>query len=308
MDNKPYLYFGDYLRHKYNHRVFKISINPKFSCPNRDGTLDNKGCLFCGDDGSASVVSQRPENVLEQLKLVKNCFKRIDPATKYISYLQAFSNTYAPINELKKIYDAVIKPDNIIGLMIATRPDLLSDQVLDLIASYQQQGFELWLEIGIQTVHNKSLYFLNRQHDFEVVEKSIKKAKARGISVCGHLILGIPGESWSEMMQTAEKISDLPLQGVKIHNLHVISGTRLVDLYKKGEIKLLELDEYISLLCDFMERLRPDIIIHRLVGERDRKSLIAPIWKERKGTITKYIKNEFIRRGTFQGFLMQKYD
>jgi len=191
------------------------------------------------------------------------------------------------------------------GLMIATRPDCLSDEILDMISRYAKDGFELCLEIGIQTIHEKSLIFLNRGHSHEVSRDAILRAHERNIPVCLHIILGIPGESWHDMMDTAKEISSLPVSGVKIHHLHVIKGTRLEDYFKEGRVNVLDFKEYISTVCDFLERLRPDILIHRLLGDREASSLVAPKWAIHKGTVLKAIDNEFGRRCTYQGFLYE---
>jgi len=302
--DKPYYFFGDYLRHKYKTRVYKLSINANFSCPNRDGTLDTKGCIFCSPEGSASPLTRHPSNILEQLGLVKSCFKRLDNQTKYISYFQAFTNTYAKVDHLKRLYDLALQPDNIIGLMIGTRPDCLSEKILDLIASYQKDNFELWLEIGMQTIHDKSLDYLNRKHNFAITKKKILEARDRDIPVCVHLILGIPGESWPEMMATAEEISNLPIQGIKFHHFHVIKRTVLEKMYKNKPFKLLTMSEYVSVICDFLERIRGDIIIHRLSGDKDPNFLVAPLWGKNKGTIKQAIEDEFQKRCTYQGFLV----
>jgi radical SAM protein (TIGR01212 family) len=233
----------------------------------------------------------------------RDAFRRGNIPTRYIAYFQAFTNTYAPVETLQKLYDSALAFDDIVGLMIGTRPDCLPNEVLDLIASYKRNDFELWLEIGMQTTHDTSLRFLNRHHTHAQTVDAIKRATSRDINVCVHIILGIPGESWDDMMRTACEVSSLPVSGVKMHHLHVIRGTALAALFEKGEIQLMTFRDYVSTACDFLERLRGDILIHRLSGDRDRKTLIAPAWGLHKGTIIKAIEDEFARRGTHQGFL-----
>jgi radical SAM protein (TIGR01212 family) len=303
---KPYYSFSDYLRDKYKRRVLKIPINAGLSCPNRDGTVGADGCLFCSEDGSASPGMTDTMPLPEQMDAAKIKFKRTDPDTAYIAYFQAFTNTYGPPHLLKKLYDMAVTTDDVIGLMIGTRPDCLPDKTLDLIASYRKPGFELWLEIGMQSSHDKSLEFLRRGHTNGDTVDAINRAAQRDISVCVHLILGIPGESWKDMMATADCLHLLPVRGIKFHHLHVIEGTALEDLYRSGGMKPLSLNEYVSILCDFIERVSPEILIHRLMGDREENTLVAPRWGMHKGTVLKAIEDEFHRRCTFQGFLLRR--
>jgi hypothetical protein len=302
---KPYYSFSDYLRDKYKRRVLKIPINAGLSCPNRNGTVGTDGCIFCSEDGSATPGITGSAPVPEQMEAVKKKFKRSDPGDGYIAYFQAFTNTYGPILQLKKLYDLAVAQEDVIGLMIGTRPDCLSDEILDLVASYCMPGFELWLEIGMQTSHDKSLEFLRRGHTNDAAVSAVTRAAGRGIPVCVHLILGIPGESWSDMMATAESLRSLPVKGIKFHHLHVIKGTALADLHRSGWMKSLSRKEYVSVLCDFIERISPEILIHRLMGDREEKTLVAPRWGMHKGTVLKAIEDEFRRRCTFQGFLFE---
>ncbi len=302
---RSYNFFGDYLWHKYGCRVLKLPINAGFTCPNRDGTIDNKGCIFCAEDGSASPTVSVSEDIRQQMINARNNFKRSDAETKYIAYFQAFTNTYADIHTLERLYSNAIGMPDVIGLMIATRPDCVGDEVLKLISGFRRINFELSLEIGMQTMHDKSLKFLRRGHIHNSSRDAIIRAAMKKIPVCVHIILGIPGETWSDIMQTAEEISSLPISGVKIHHLHVIRGTLLEKYYEQGKIDLMDPERYVSYICDFLERLRPDIIIHRLIGDRSLNSLVAPKWANNKGTVLKAIEDEFIKRCTTQGFLFR---
>ena len=301
-DNKPYNFFGDYLRKKYQRSIYKLPINAGLSCPNIE---KNKGCIFCSEDGSSAYNIRGIEDIRKQISHVKEKLKR--KSAGYISYFQAFTNTYASVDKLKQIYDTAVDNEDILGLMIGTRPDVLPDDVLDLIASYNKKKFELWLEIGVQSFHDKSLIFLNRQHSSSDSIDAINRAAKRNINVCIHIILGIPGESWEDSMKNAEIISQLPIKGVKIHHLHVIKNTQLELMYKKSEISVLSLKEYSSLICDFIERLNPDITIHRLIGDREKETLVAPLWSLQKGSAIKAIEDEFKKRETFQGFMSDMY-
>jgi uncharacterized protein len=303
---KPYNYFSDYLREKYHRRVLKIPINAGLSCPNRDGSIGAEGCVFCSADGSASPGMSSSLTLPEQIESAKMNFKRSDADTRYIAYFQAFTNTNAAPPLLRQLYGLALAQKDVIGLMIGTRPDCLPDEVLDLIASYYRSGFELWLEIGMQSSHDKSLEFLRRGHTNGDTVDAILRAARRGIPVCVHLILGIPGETWDDMMSTARCLRELPVSGVKFHHLHVIQDTKLEGLYRAGGVNMLSMKEYVSVLCDFIERIRPDILVHRLAGDREEASLVAPRWGLHKGTVIKAIEDEFLRRGTFQGFLFDR--
>lgn len=302
---KSYNFFGDYLTDAYGHKVLKLPIDAGFGCPNRDGSLSTGGCVFCSEEGSAAPTAASSRDILEQMAAAERSFGRTFDGVSYIAYFQAFTNTYAPVETLRRVFDTALSYHDITGLMIGTRPDCLPADVLDLIGSYQKDGFELWIELGMQTMHEKSLAFLNRRHTHEQTRTAIREAASRGIKVCAHIILGIPGESWEDMMATANELSALPVAGVKIHQLHIIKGTELARLYEAEPFGMLSLKEYISTLCDFLERLRPDILIHRIAGDRDSESLIAPRWGLHKGTVQASLDEEFLRRGSWQGLLAE---
>ena len=302
-NGKPYNFFGDYLFARYGTRVLKLPLDARLGCPNRDGTLDEGGCVFCSSDGSASPSSGSAPGIVEQMEAAVSNFRRADRDTRYIAYFQAYTNTYAPVNVLKSLYDTAVSAEGIVGLMIGTRPDCLGDEVLDLIEGYRREGFELWIEIGMQTMHDAGLAFLNRHHSHRDTRDAVLRAAGRGIDICLHVILGIPGETWDDMMATAVEISSLPVRGVKLHHLHVIRDTMLEAIYREGGMRPMEFVDYISTACDFLERLRPDILVHRLHGDREESTLVAPLWGLHKGTVQKAIEDEFRKRGSFQGFL-----
>lgn len=301
---KPYNFFGDYLRNKFEGKIFKLPVNAGLSCPNRDGTLGNDGCIFCSNDGSAAATCVG-EDIHRQMQAAKDLHRRADSNTRYIVYFQAFTNTYARLDKLKELYSSALVGKNAAGLMIATRPDCLPDEVIELIASYNKDDFELWVELGMQTCHDKSLRFLNRRHTHAVTEDAVRRLAAKGIKVCLHIILGIPQETWQDMMETADKVSAMQCDGVKLHHLYVIKGTPLEKIYAQGNIPMLSLKEYVSAVCDFIERLRPDILIHRLMGNAASEKLAAPLWGLEKGTVLKAVTDEFTKRQTFQGFLLR---
>ena len=300
---KPYNFFGDYLHDRFSCRVLKLPINAGLSCPNRDGTTGSDGCIFCCEDGSASPTTTGIHTISDQMQNAIHTFRRSDRETKYIAYFQAFTNTYAPLYVLEKLYDEASSFPGITGLMIATRPDCIDRNILNLISRYKKPDFELWIELGIQSFNNSSLNYLRRGHTAEISTEAIKLISDYNIPVCIHIILGIPGETWDDMMQTAEIASSLPVNGIKLHHLHVIKNTGLENIYNTTGLELMSMKEYVSTLCDFIERLRPDIIIHRLMGDREENSLLYPRWGLHKGTVIKAIEDEFKRRGTYQGFL-----
>lgn len=300
---KNYNFFGDYLTGKYNCRVLKLPVNAGLSCPNRDGTLSSSGCIFCSEEGSASPSSHIDISIHEQMEAALSAFRRSHKKTLYIAYFQAFTNTYAPVETLRKIYDDAVSFPHITGLMIGTRPDCISKESLDLIKSYDKDNFELWIELGMQSIHDRSLKFLNRRHNNACTIDAVKKISDYGIKTCVHVILGIPGETWHDMMKTAEAISALPVSGVKLHHLHIIKNTPLEKAACTNNYKMIAFKEYISTACDFMERLRPDILIHRLAGDRSEDTLVEPKWGLHKGTVLQGIEDEFKKRCTHQGFL-----
>lgn len=220
-----------------------------------------------------------------------------------MAYFQAFSNTYAPLETLEKLYDEAVSFPDIAGLMIGTRPDCISRDVLKLIKKYHKENFELWIELGLQSMNDKSLEFLKRGHSAAQSIDAVKLIAGYDIQVCVHVILGIPGETWDDMMNTAVQISELPINGIKIHHMHIIKDTELESIYNRDRFTLMTLKEYISTICDFIERLRPDITIHRLMGDRDNDTLLYPKWSIHKGTVLQSIEDEFRRRATYQGFL-----
>lgn len=297
-----YYSFGEYLKDKYGRKVRKIGLNAGFTCPNRDGRTGEDGCIFCNESG----FSEFPDDSVslkEQIDSTISIFKK-KGVESFIAYFQNGSNTYAPVEELKKIYDIIHEYPEIISLFISTRPDCVNDEVLDLIQSYTAK-YEVWVEYGLQTIHDRTLEFIGRGHSFTQTEEIIRKTSERGIKVGVHVILGLPGESKDQMMETAEKVSRLPVSGVKLHLFHVLKNTALEELYNKGEVKLLEEDEYINAACDFIERLSPDCVLLRLASDARIKVLVAPEWMNKKLEVIRKIEREFSRRNTRQGTLFK---
>jgi uncharacterized protein len=303
MNEKPYNAFSDELKRVFGCRVHRISVDAGFTCPNRDGTVGNGGCIYCGGKGSGSFGISRGLSVAMQLEEGKEVMIRKYKAKKFIAYFQPFSNTYAPVEELRSLYDEALAVKDIVGLIVGTRPDCLPPVILDLLAEYSRKSW-FWLELGLQSPHNKTLRAINRGHDFTAFVNAANACKERRIRICAHVILGLPGESPEDMLETAGIINELRVEGVKLHLMHVLSGTRLADMYGRGEIRVMTRDDYVGLVCDFLERLEPHISIQRLTGDGGR-DLVAPLWSLAKFEALNAIDLEFERRGTRQGSFLE---
>ena len=298
-DNKRYNQFSRLLKDKFGAKVYKITLDAGFSCPNRDGTISSGGCIFCDEGGSFSQAHSNLLSIEQQVQEgIKNLTTRFK-AEKFMSYFQAYSNTYKPVKELEKIYNSALKDDKIIGLSIGTRPDCVDDEKLSLIAGYKDDYYT-WVEYGLQSVHDKTLKKINRGHDFDCFLRAYEKTKEKGINVCVHVIFGL-WEDHDEIMQTAQKLAQLQVDGVKIHMLCALENTRLAEMYRHGEIDFMSEDEYVSMVCDFLEYLPPNTSIHRLAGNGLKKNLIAPRWLGKKLDCLNKIDREFIKRNSYQG-------
>ena len=297
--DKRYNQYSEHLKLKFGAKVYKITLDAGFSCPNRDGTISTEGCIFCDDGGSFSQAHSNRLNIEEQVNTGAETLKKRFKAQKFMSYFQAFSNTYKPVEELEKIYTASLCRDDIVGISIGTRPDCIDSEKLSLIASFTPDYYT-WVEYGLQSVHDKTLKKINRGHDYKCFIDAYTKTKEKGINVCLHVILNL-FETYDEMMETAKTISKLEPDGVKIHMLCALEGTKLAELYKNGEIDFMSEDEYVSAVCDFLEYLPPETTIHRLAGNGLRTELVAPRWIGRKLDTLNRIDREFLRRDSYQG-------
>ena len=297
---KRYNTFSEELKNVFGCKVQRISVDAGFSCPNRDGTLDSAGCIFCGGHGSGSYGIRRELDIAGQIEDGKEVMRRKYRASKFIAYFQAYSNTYAPMKQLRKLFGEALTVSDVVGLIIATRPDCLSEEVLGYLAELSSQTY-LWLELGMQSIHDRSLTLLNRRHDHNCSVDAVLRARSRGLRVCAHVILGLPGESREETLAMAAELNRLGVEGVKLHLLHVMRGTRLAGMYGRGEVRVLDRDEYAGLACDFLERLSPQTVIHRLTGDGGHANLLAPLWSLKKFEILNLIDAELEQRGTRQG-------
>lgn len=297
---RAYYPLSRFLRERFGRRVQRISIDAGFTCPNVDGTVAVGGCVYCDNRSFSTNRRLRLRGVRQQIERgIAGLGKRFG-VEQFLAYFQAGTNTYAAIEKLKRLYDEALEHPAIVGLMIGTRPDCVPDSVLDLLEQYARDRW-VCLEIGLQTIHDRSLDWMNRGHHFDSFVDAVRRASDRGLDLCAHVILGLPGESHADMMATAEACAALNLNGVKIHNLHVVKGTPLEEMYRSGSVKLFERDEYVSVVCDFLERLPPSMVIHRLNGEAARDYHVAPDWCLEKAAILQAIDDEFARRQTRQG-------
>lgn len=284
--------YASYLKEKYGTKVYRIGIDAGFTCPNR--------CIYCNSSGSRASYVDPIKSVHEQISARIEYLKNTKSASKFIAYFQAFTNTYAPVKKLRTIYNTVSDFIQIVGISIGTRPDAVDREKLELIASYNNR-YDVWIEYGLQSIHNRTLKSINRGHTYADFIKAYELTKNFGIKVCVHVILGLPGEKNEDMMETARELARLKVDGVKIHLLHILKGSELENLFEKGAIRLLEQDEYVKITADFLERLSPYTIIQRLTGEGDRDNHVAPTWALDKLATIQKIREELKRRGSWQG-------
>lgn len=295
----PYYSFNRYLREKFGTKVRKISLNAGFTCPNRNGTFSAEGCTFCNERGfSDSAKSAVP--LRDQIKTGIDFSRKRFKTVKFIAYFQNAANTSAGVDELKKAYDAIRGFPEMVGLFIATRPDCISRGKLDLIESYSDR-YDVWIEYGVESVNGATLRKVNRSHTFSHTLKAIEETSKRNIKIGAHVILGLPGESEKDMMKTAETLAGLPIDGIKMHVLHVLRDTKLEEAFNKGEVRLMEPAEYVNLACNFLERLNPKCVILRLVSDAREEVLIAPKWINDKLNVIRAIESEFQKRASHQG-------
>ncbi|KGK89230.1 TIGR01212 family radical SAM protein [Clostridium sp. HMP27] len=298
--DKRYNSLNYFLRNKFGGKIFKISLDAGFSCPNRDGTISSGGCVFCSARGSGDFAGDRKFSISDQFEDRKEMMKNKWKEGKYIAYFQAYTNTYAPIEELREKYNQALIEDGVIGLAIATRPDCLSEEVLDLLSEINKNTY-LWVELGLQTIHEKTEKIINRGYSLEVFEKALNELRKRNIDVVTHVIFGLPEEKKEDMLETVRYLSHQDIQGIKFHLLHLMKDTPMVKLYEEGRLKFLEQEEYIDIICEAIAMLPEDIVIHRLTGDSPRSLLIGPQWSLKKWEILNSIDKNLQERNLYQG-------
>lgn len=276
-----YLSFNKYLKDKFGQKVYKISLDGDFTCPNRDGKTGTRGCIFCSKGGSGDFAESRKMSITEQIESGKKKVEKKIKSGKYIAYFQAFTNTYAPVEMLRQKYEEAINHPDIVALSIATRPDCLGDDVLRLLDEMNKIK-PVFVELGLQTIHQKSAKYIRRGYDLSVYDKAVRDLKKIGVNVVVHVILGLPNESENDMLETVKYVCESGANGIKLQLLHVIDGTDLAKDYEKGLFKTLEFDEYVNLIVKCVKIIPKDIVIHRLTGDGAKKDLIAPLWSADK--------------------------
>lgn len=301
-NQKPYHALDYMLREQFGEKIYKVSLDGGMTCPNRDGTLGNKGCIFCSAGGSGDFAGDRRLSITEQIEQQKLLLSQKRPAGKYIAYFQAYTNTYAPVSYLSRIFSEALAHPDIVGLSIGTRPDCLGEDVIALLSELNLQK-PVWVELGLQTIHEKTARYIRRGYELECFETAVKNLRRISIEVIVHTILGLPGETREDIFQTIDYLNHQDIQGIKLQLLHVLRGTDLALDYEKGLFELYSMEEYLDLLINCLERLRPDLVIHRITGDGPKKLLIAPVWSSNKRTVLNTLHKEMKERNTWQGKL-----
>jgi radical SAM protein (TIGR01212 family) len=297
---KRYHSLNHHLRQRFGQKVFKISLDAGFSCPNRDGSKSTGGCAFCSLRGSGDFAGDRHKNIEEQFEQVKRMMHRKWVQGKYIAYYQAFTNTYALTQQLESLYNLALEQPGVVGLAIATRPDCLPLPVIELLAEINRKTY-LWVELGLQTSHDRTARAMNMHYCFADFQKALTELRAINIETCAHIIFGLPGETRQDMQETSRIVAGLDIQGIKIHLLHLMQGTLLAQIYQNSPFPFLEPLEYVDLVIDLLEILPPGVVIHRLTGDSPRNLLIGPRWSLNKWEVLNLIDRRLEERNTWQG-------
>ena len=298
--DKRYRSLNVYLRQRHGQKVGKLSLNAGLNCPNRDGAVSFGGCVFCGEDGSGTFAGPHNLSIASQIEHQKHMQNRKWNVDAFVAYFQSYSNTYAEVSKLRTLYNEAINVPQVCALGIATRPDCLSDDVLDLLESYNAQT-HLWVELGLQTIHEKTAQWINRGYTLDVFQKAVHRLKSKGIEVVVHIILGLPGETEQDMLKTASYLARLGVDGIKIHLLHVVEGTKLARQFQESPLPILSQDAYTTLVVKVLERLPERVVIHRLTGDGAKDTLVAPRWPLHKRAVLNEIDKKLREQNTWQG-------
>lgn len=298
--NKRYYSLNNFLRNKFGEKVFKISIDGGFTCPNRDGKVSTGGCIFCSARGSGDYAGNRLMSITDQFNNIKEVMQKKWKNGKYIAYFQAYTNTYAPVDELRRKYEEAINMEGVVGIAIATRPDCLSVDVLELLKEMNSKVYT-WVELGLQTSNEATAKIINRGYDLPTFEEAVKNLRNSGIDVVVHTIFGLPGESKEDMLETVKYLSKTDIQGIKFHLLHLMKDTKLVKLYEEGKLQFLSKDEYVETISKAICMLPDNIVIHRLTGDAPRQLLIGPMWSLKKWEVLNAIDDYMEENNIYQG-------
>lgn len=302
--DKPYHSLNYYLKNKYGEKVYKISLNAGCTCPNRDGNLDHRGCIFCSAGGSGDFAAPKRLTIKEQIEEGKALVAKKFKGNKFIAYFQAYTNTYGPLDQLESMFQEAIDTPGIVGLSIATRPDCLDDGVMKILTRLNEQT-DLWVELGLQTIHEDSAKYIRRHYPLSTYDEGVAKLKSANINTIVHLILGLPHESTDDMLASVDYVVTSGVQGIKLQLLHVLRGTELEQEYEKGHLVTMKREDYINLVVDAVERLPQDMVVHRLTGDAPRTLLVSPRWSTDKKNIFNQIHQEFNRRKSYQSLRYQ---
>ena len=301
----PYNSYSKFLKETFGQRVQKVAVHAGFTCPNRDGTVAYGGCTYCNIDSFTPEAARARIPIKEQVRSGIDYWKIRHDIKAFLIYFQPYSNTYAPLDHLKKLYEEALEHPEVVGISIGTRPDCIDDEKLAYFEKLSQHTF-VTLEYGIESVHDETLRLINRGHDYNCTKTGIQKTAGRGIHVCAHVILGFPYETEKQMLITAEEVSKLPLNFIKIHNLHIVRYTELAKEYSKNPFHIFTFKEWVDMVCRFLERLNPQFIVERLSGDAPKKLLIEPQWCRDSAKIIYAVQQELKRRGTYQGKLFKQ--
>lgn len=300
LDNKRYHTLNYFFKNKFNSKVYKVSLNAGFTCPNIDGTKGYGGCIYCSKTGSGEHGGNPKKTLTEQFYDVKEVIDKKWQGSKYIAYFQARTNTYAPLEVLKEKYEEVLKIPNVIGLFIATRCDSITDDTIDYLEELSKRTF-LTVELGLQTIHEKTSHLINRGHSLEEFDNMVNKLRDRNINVSVHIINGLPYETEDMMLSTIKHLNNLDIQGIKIHMLNIVKDTPLENLYNKDKFHILTKEEYIDIVIKQLELLKPEIVVHRITSDPDKDTLVEPSWLLKKFCVLNDIDKKMVKRDTYQG-------
>lgn len=300
---KPYHSFSYMLEERFGEKVYKVALNGGMSCPNRDGKIGHRGCIFCSEGGSGDFASDAQLSITEQINSQIAQISQKRPVNKYIAYFQAYTNTYAPVEYLEKIFTEAISHEKIVALSIGTRPDCLPDEIIALLEQLNKIK-PVWIELGLQTIHEDTAAYIRRGYPLATFEDTVSRLHRAGIEIIVHTILGLPGETHEKVLETIDYLNQKPISGIKLQLLHVLKNTDLATEYEQGVFQVLDQDSYLNLLIDCLEHLRPDIVVHRVTGDGPKDLLIAPTWSSAKRTVLNNLHHEMKLRGVYQGRLL----
>ncbi len=299
-NGKPYHSFDYMLKERFGEKIYKVALNGGMTCPNRDGTLGSRGCIFCSAGGSGDFAGSRQDSITQQIEKQAFSIRQKRGVAKFIAYFQAYTNTYAPVDYLRKIYTEAISHPDIVAVSIGTRPDCLDNDILQLLEELNQKK-PVWVELGLQTIHETTAQYIRRGYPLSCFEQAVSELRKRNLDVIVHTILGLPGETPNQILSTIEYLNHQDIQGIKLQLLHVLKGTDLADDYLAGKFQVYTMEEYLNLVIDCLEHLNPEIVIHRLTGDGPKDLLIAPLWSSAKRTVLNTLHRECKLRHSFQG-------